>query len=91
MGDAKAAGAALEALAKKFPELPICVLAPGAERLSAISKVPKGSAVDAKAWLETLWPLCNGSGGGSAAKAQGSGKDVSQFAKVLSAANAFIN
>ena len=89
--DIKAASAAVEAVAKKYPELPICVVAPSTDKMACITQVPKGSGVDAKAWIQTLWPICNGAGGGNATKAQGTGKDVTKITEVLAAAKAFLN
>ncbi|CAD7975977.1 unnamed protein product [Amoebophrya sp. A25] len=89
-GDIKAAGAALEVLAKRFPDLPLCVLAPGSEKLLAVCQVPKGHAVSAKDWLSGIMAVCNGKGGGNPQRAQGTASEVGKMPEVEKAAKAHL-
>ncbi|CAD7957847.1 unnamed protein product [Amoebophrya sp. A120] len=89
-GDIKAAGAALEVLAKKYPQLPLCILAPGSDKILAVCQVPKGHALSAKDWLSQIMNVCNGKGGGSAQRAQGTTPEVTKLPEVEKIAQSFL-
>jgi alanyl-tRNA synthetase len=91
MADMKAAGACLETLTKKYSDKPVCVIAPGDDKVAVLTQVPKkGSTVDAKAWLLKVLDLCDGKGGGNNVKAQGTGSKVGEIEALENVAKQFL-
>lgn len=78
-----------QVLTKKFADLPLCVIAPGSDKLLAVCQTPKGHAVSAKDWLAQIMNVVGGKGGGSPQKAQGTGSPENQ-GEAIRVAHAFI-
>jgi len=89
--DAKALSVASAAFEKACPNMAFCLLSNAGGTLAVVAGVPKAllEKYSAKAWTGKVLDAIGGKGGGSDAKAMGTGSDPKALDKALAAAKAF--
>ncbi|KAF4671960.1 hypothetical protein FOL47_001047 [Perkinsus chesapeaki] len=88
LADAKALQNAVDAVSKKLPELPVCLISASSSKVAVLITVPKSMSkkASAKEWLNACLEACGGKGGGSPVKAQGQSQEPSKVSETVEAA-----
>lgn len=89
--DAKICAAAMDVVSKKCDSKAILLFSSGGGKLALLATVPKAlqGQISAKDWASAALDTFGGKGGGSDAKYQGQGTDVSKLNAAVAAAKAF--
>jgi len=87
--DPKAVNGYVDTLTKKCPDMVLCVVSAGPDKIMVQTAAPKGSKISAKAFCQAVLDACGGKGGGSDMKAQGQSTQKEKADDAIKAAKDF--